>query len=310
MEFADTHIAIMKEDLPALFRAADNASVAAQSKYLALIRFDLFTLILSAALTSIQVESAWWAEKLALLAAVCLALGFFATLILSRSSYRKRWYGGRAVAESVKTSAWRYMTCVEPFERGISAKEADERFSESLRDILQEKQQLSMSLGGDLGCAEQITAKMRSLRDQDLQTRLRSYTICRLADQREWYSRESEKNEKRQEWLFYSVMAVQGLALIAAIWFVTSPQIAFKPIGTLTAAAAALIAWLQVKQYQELAQSYGMAAHELGTIGAQSTHVNSEADLTELVTAAESAISREHTMWLARRDKLRLTPNN
>jgi hypothetical protein len=75
-----------------------------------------------------------------------------------------------------------------------------------------------------------------------------------------------------------------------------------NPTGTFSTLAAAAMAWLQVKRYQELAQSYLLAAHELGLIEAQSLHVHTEVELSAFVANAENAISREHTMWVARRD--------
>ena len=68
--------------------------------------------------------------------------------------------------------------------------------------------------------------------------------------------------------------------------------------------AASLIAWMQVKRYQELAQSYGLATQELGLIASRGLHVASDEELSKFVAESETAISREHTLWTARRDVL------
>ena len=83
--------------------------------------------------------------------------------------------------------------------------------------------------------------------------------------------------------------------------------------GAFSAVAAASMAWLQMKRYQDLAQAYALVAHELGLIEVQAEdvrrlietqaqRVHREEHLASFVANAENAISREHTMWVARRD--------
>jgi hypothetical protein len=73
-------------------------------------------------------------------------------------------------------------------------------------------------------------------------------------------------------------------------------------LGTLT---ASFLAWLQVKQHEELAHSYAVAAHELSFVREAGKLVHQEAELSSFVADAETAISRKHTLWLARRDHLK-----
>ena len=40
----------------------------------------------------------------------------------------RTWYEGRAVAESVKTLAWRYSVCADPFPKEMSRAEAESNF--------------------------------------------------------------------------------------------------------------------------------------------------------------------------------------
>lgn len=57
-----------------------------------------------------------------------------------------------------------------------------------------------------------------------------------------------------------------------------------------------------MRQHEELAQSYAVAALELGFIEEQVGRVSDDKGLSAFVADAESAISREHTLWIARRD--------
>jgi len=82
------------------------------------------------------------------------------------------------------------------------------------------------------------------------------------------------------------------------IWW---PQSPLDYAAVLSAAGAALISWTQVKKYQELAQSYDVTAQELGMVAEQLRHIGDEPRFSTFVSEAESAISREHTLWVARR---------
>ena len=68
--------------------------------------------------------------------------------------------------------------------------------------------------------------------------------------------------------------------------------------------AAAFVAWLQLKRHQELANSYALAAQELSFIAEQIQRVETAGEFSKFVSDAENAISREHTLWAARRDQV------
>jgi hypothetical protein len=63
---------------------------------------------------------------------------------------------------------------------------------------------------------------------------------------------------------------------------------------------------MKIRNFQDLTYSYSLTAQELSNIKEQRKNVSSEIDLDNFVDDAESAISREHTMWFARRDNIYL----
>jgi hypothetical protein len=91
--------------------------------------------------------------------------------------------------------------------------------------------------------------------------------------------------------------------LAAAILLVGRPESKIKLTGLFTSLASALIAWLQLNQHKELAQSYCVTELDLGLVQEQAQYVKSDRDLSDFVGDAENAISREHTLWTARRDR-------
>ena len=148
----------------------------------------------------------------------------------------------------------------------------------------------------------QITETMRRLRSEGVPVRLAAYLSGRIRDQRKWYSGKATLNRRAQIGWFCCVVVAQAAALAAAIWSVSYAESIPNLTGVLSSAAAACIAWMQVKRQRELAQAYALAAHELGLIQEKARNVSTVAELAAFVADSENAISREHTMWVARRD--------
>ena len=67
--------------------------------------------------------------------------------------------------------------------------------------------------------------------------------------------------------------------------------------------ASAFIAWMEVKQHSELAQAYSVAEFDLSLVEERGDYVCDETTFSSFVADAENAISREHTLWIARRDR-------
>lgn len=72
-------------------------------------------------------------------------------------------------------------------------------------------------------------------------------------------------------------------------------------VGVFAAVAAAATAWSQLGRHDELTKSYGLAARELATIEDLARRAAAETDLQDAVRNGEGAISREHTLWIAKR---------
>jgi hypothetical protein len=158
------------------------------------------------------------------------------------------------------------------------------------------------ALGGEQAYADQITDEMRQLRGATLEDRRKVYVRDRIQDQRIWYAGKSKDNSTSSSRWLGATALVQLTAAVGAIALVRFPNLSINAASVLSALAAALLAWLQVKRHQELAHSYGLAAHELGTIEVRAARVSDEEQFAAFVADAENAISREHTMWIARRD--------
>jgi len=64
----------------------------------------------------------------------------------------------------------------------------------------------------------------------------------------------------------------------------------------------AILGWVQIKRYQELASSYSLTAHEITFAKNELVQKDTESKFAAFVADTENAFSREHTQWYARKD--------
>lgn len=285
------------EDLPALFQAADAASREGQRWFVEAVRGSL---LLSAVAAFFGIpDLAEDAEWPSVAAAATFGAGVVVSLYLYWGRPERRWYDGRAAAESLKTLAWQFSVAGGPFAKadGALAEEAaEEAFVERLGEVLTELRNVDVRPAGD----EQITAAMREVRDADLAGRRDVYRNDRIGNQQHWYASRATVNRRRaRQWLAVSIgIQLVGTA-VAALH--AAGVIHVDLLGLIAAAAAAAAAWLQVKDHGMLGEAYAVAAQELALIRAQIDRIVDEPTWSTFVARAEQAISREHVVWRARR---------
>jgi hypothetical protein len=294
---------LQERDYPALFRQANQASIAAQRRYVRLSKMTLVFLVTGAALASASPAFSSAASVFAICSAILVAGSLVLTSYAKLSKPEQVWYGGRAVAESAKSMTWRYVTCAAPYSSDLVPEEADRKFVLDLGSIFKERKHLAFDFGGGFSAEPQITDSMRLQRSAAVAERKDQYLAGRIANQRRWYCKQANSNRSAESMYFLLITVAQGLALLAAIALVRWPDSKVKLTGLLTSLASALIAWLQFRQHKELVQSYSIAELELGLIQEQARYVTSDRELSNFVIDAENAISREHTLWIARRDR-------
>jgi hypothetical protein len=285
-------------EMPALHDAANVSSLNAQRQYLRLIKLNLVALLVGAVAGAVVLPAV--GRVIAGVAALALVAALLLTFVIQNKSYERTWYGGRAIAESVKTLAWRYMARAEPFDGGDDAT-SDELFLNRLAQTLESGANLNVNLSAVSG-SDQITLRMREVRAWPLAQRRDYYDRCRIQDQQKWYSKKSGLSERAAGWFFAGMLLSNVLAVAAAVAMVIRPDLPVNGTGVFSTAAAAVFAWLQVRRHQEIAQSYAIAAQELAIVHGKVGAIATDAKFAVLVADAENAISREHTLWVARRD--------
>jgi hypothetical protein len=295
-------------DLPALFRSADGAANTAHRQYSLITTTNLILILVSAILGSLFVGGETTAREtitvsMTIVGAIVLSACVILTAVTQMLHLEQVWHDGRAVAESVKTLAWRYMMGCEPYSQRLDMTRAQNLFLSDLSSLLEARTSFASRLGGTPATMPQITSRMRDVRSLDLENRKKVYLTARLDDQVNWYANRAERSRKSSGRLFFFMIVSLIAAIIAAILIINWPGSPVNPIGFLVNLALAFLTWLERGRHEELAQSYGIAAQELGLIRERLAVVATDEQLSEFVSDAEKAVSREHTLWLARSDR-------
>jgi SMODS and SLOG-associating 2TM effector domain 3/SMODS and SLOG-associating 2TM effector domain 1 len=280
-----------------LFRSADATAIEAQRQYLLAIRVRLCLLVLAAVAGAVTVAAGGvdWSSFVGAAALVAAAL---TELYLVRDQPERRWYEGRAAAESAKTLGWRYAVGAEPFGvEALSGRDADRLLVQRLDDVLIDLDDLASE--PPRGGSEQITPAMRAVRAAPLPARRAVYERWRIGEELAWYRDKSAWNQRRARRLTLAVLAFEVVGATGGLLRVAGIDV--NLLGVAAAGAAALGLWLQTRQHQVLAHAYAVTAQELSSIRSLIRWQESEREWTGFVDDAEAAISREHTLWRAKR---------
>ena len=295
------------KDFPVLYQRADQAAIQRQRSYFYLHWFYLFFLILGAGgavFASIIPEtfSTLFHSGIIIILIIGIAINFGSHVL----RHDEKWFECRAIAESTKTAAWRFMMKATPFDDDSIA---EKTLISKIKEIRNYRQSGLDSLAKYKNLdAKPISDFMKNVRVKGMEERKNYYLESRVHDQRTWYLRKADSNSKNKSLWLTITLGLQGFAVIyAMIQVISTLPVNLVPI--LMTCAAASIAWSRMKRYSELIQSYTIVAHELEELEAMASGVTQESEFCRFVNDVEYAISREHTMWCVRRD-VTINPNN
>lgn len=304
-----SHTPLEEKDLPGVFESADEISKESQNGYLRWTRGRLQLALLAALFGTVAAgaaEGGGLERTAAALALVAFVAALLTEIHLLRDKPEDRWYHGRALAESVKTLAWRYMGGAAPFPAQMPGDEARDVLVTRIHDLVTES---TPNLPGLTPGQGQVTDRMREIRNLGFEARKSAYLALRVADQEGWYNGKAKACERSSRKWRSLLIGFEVLGVAASI--ISLLDIADLDVSSVLAAAiAAAGAWLEVKQYDNLASAYSLTATELGFVRMTGENVTTESEWSTYVVSAEQAISREHTMWLARRLGMRAIPRS
>jgi len=193
------------------------------------------------------------------------------------------------------------MMHAEPFEL-TDPKEDLKRFTERISNINKQANHDGFIPKPNKKHSDVLTKKMTEVSSLDFKDRKEFYKANRIEDQIKWYGDKSEQNGLRAKiWSYLMVSFQFGAAIYLFAFFYTVKTINLNNI--LVFLATSVIGIMEVNKFKELHQSYAFTKQELNIIKTKLIVIKDENEFKEFVIDAEQAISREHTMWLARRGK-------
>ena len=293
-------IKIEDKDLPGLYQSADSASLKEQKNYFNGILAYLILLSVGALFAYFSDQQP---EPFYKIISATLFLASLSVMIWLRVSKPEDiWYNGRAVAESVKTRAWRWMLRAEPYEDIDDIELMKSSFVKDLKTILQQNSTLIGKLGISKAVEDPISENMLKVRRLDIPERIEVYRRERITQQALWYSSKAKYNKYKSKLWFIVTVVLHAIAILLLLYNIKEPLIRL-PIETIAVIASGVLTWLQSKKHKELSASYSLTAHEIVLIKSEVNRINSEAELSDYVMNCENAFSREHTQWFARKNE-------
>ncbi|WP_454866742.1 DUF4231 domain-containing protein [Pseudomonas lini] len=286
----------MKEsDFPGIYQAADTLSGNAQAHFFTALVLNLLSLVLAAVVSVVNYPH--WIS--AVVQAVLLAGAMASSVYLALVRPERLWYSGRAVAESIKTLVWRYVSRAEPFHEADDV--SKKLLLEKLKQVVKQNKAISDKLITHLK-EKQISDMMVQLRSGSFDERRNTYIQHRINDQLAWYEKKATFNKRASSRFFATLVLINAIALLCALIKIANVQYQYFPTDILIAIAASLLTWMQAKRFSELSASYALTANEIGIVREQADDLVSDGALSSFVGDAENAFSREHTQWVARKD--------
>lgn len=286
-------------DYPALYEAATEASNSAQRSYLRVLRIEYLLLVLAAVFSIDFSENKIYYLFYTFIFVISLVLLVYRTF----SKPEQDWYKCRALAESIKTTTWRYCMRSAPFNNNLNDANINitrSAFRDYLKGVLDSNRHIGDRIPPNSAADDQITSNMENIRLLDLGLRKDFYLLERIVEQRLWYQNKAAKNEAwSRNWALVSgfIYLLAIGSILTKLAYGNSIKVPTEPLIVL---ASCLIGWMQIKKFNELSSAYKLTAHEIGILQGRIGEVTNDDEFSDFVNEAELAFSREHTQWVAR----------
>lgn len=288
--------------LPALHAVADRASDHQQSLYFGLVVTEYAALLMVSVLSVNMIQD----RRYIIVYGVLLGVALATLVVRSVLKPERRWYQARALAESVKTTAWKFAMVSRPFEYDA---EDRRRLRQMLQELLDANRSLGSQFNGSSAGGDQITSDMEKFRMLPRSERLDIYMRDRVEDQLDWYLRKAKSNSAAGRRFAIALGCLYVIAFVVLLIRLDQPGWIYAHPDPLILLGASVLGWMQIKRFNELGAAYGLTAAEIGILKSRAPEIADDIALSIFVDDAEEAFSREHTQWLARRSALRDRPN-
>ncbi len=286
----------MKEqDYPYLYKKANKLSIEHQKCYYMLMIAYLTLLFLGAFLS--YFTPCKCLKIIAFIMYLC-SLGIFVWQKIYNP--RELWYNGRAVAESIKTMTGRWIMKAHPYNQLRGS--VSEDFKADLKTILTDNESVFKHYED---CNDDdfytITDEMRRVRVLSSRDKLAYYNSHRINEQLRWYRSKAKYNRRRYN-IYFTINIILYIVILVFMALSIGDITAKYPIQILSLITVSIISWMEAKRYNELSNSYSLTVSDISLMREDKlTGQVSDQDVSDYVINCETAFSREHTQWFARK---------
>lgn len=290
-------------DLPDSYSAYDASAIIAQRGHFRLILFELSSAVVISILSLIiAISQQDTISRIGfLIISFLFLIGIIRQLLATKKQFERKWFAFRAVAESIKSLAWQYaMACGDFSKSNLDASKLFIQRIERAKEIFQinpDPETISIESSNDL------KKSMVEAREIGWENKRKIYIKERLEDQIKWYTNKAKINKKRSDlydWIII-ILQIVGILISLVLLFIHPIVNGAPALAFMVTLIVSIIGWSRSKQHAELVEPYLNAARELNDIRQEIELAGGEAEFQQLIEEAEQAISREHTMWLAKR---------
>jgi energy-coupling factor transporter transmembrane protein EcfT len=280
---------------PAIYKDASALSEKTQKLYLRCFRVFLCLLVFSSVLFS-YFDNSFWLRIVNAVVAIGIVIFSF---VFHFHNFQGIWYNARAVAESIKTTSWRFAMKAAPYN--INDNDAKDLLIHRIVEIVNSNIDFKQRMGTQFANDPAIPDDMIEMRSRDVEVRKGFYYENRIVEQKNWYIKKSSFNKNRSL-LFFIILAIISIILCALLFISTGFNDVKFPIESLLSIISAIFIWIQTKRYSELEKSYALTVNEIRMcVEMDSNKDMCENTFSDYVNDTENAFSREHTQWLARK---------
>ncbi len=282
---------------PALYAVADRASGRQQTLYFSLVLGEYGSLVAVAIMSVNMIGDRRYIIVYGMLLAIALGLLVARTLLKPE----QRWYQARALAESVKTTAWKFAMGARPFQHDANDRQ---RLRRMLVELLEANSSIGAQFDNKTNDDDQIPAELEAICALSRSERLRLYMRERVDNQLGWYARKARSNARAGLGFAFALGALYLAAFVIFCIRMDRPDWIYAHPDPIILLAASVLGWMQIKRFNELGASYALTATEISILKSRAPEITDDEALSLFIDDAEEAFSREHTQWLARRSAL------
>ncbi|MGW1764759.1 DUF4231 domain-containing protein [Streptomyces sp. NPDC002073] len=289
------------EDLPSLFHHADTAAISRQRESTQATRAQLFLLVLAAALSALPAVPLGPLRLFGTLSTLAYAAVLGIGVRATRRRARPQWQLNRSAAEFIKSLAWRYAVHGAPF--GSESEDPEGLYRTRLESGLNELKKMGWTDPREaegFSRGAEITGAMRQLRARAYSVRRETYVRDRLIEQRNWYRRRAEVSRRATALWSWTIVLLTTLALLFALLRALGSGPGAGVAGLLSAAAAAGIAWNEMRRHHPLIEAHTLVEQDLAAMMVVMQTTITESQWPSAVYETERYVSPQHTDWLAR----------